>query len=44
MTKQQRELGRHSIKWIRAYLECLFENRPVAVLAQHVKPLQLLLW
>lgn len=35
--------GRMSIRWIKAYLECLFENRPHTVLKQHKQQLELFL-
>ena len=36
--------ARHYIKWVRAYLECLFDHRDVVVLPQYVKQLELMLW
>ena len=36
--------ARHYIKWVRAYLECLFDRRDVVVLPQYVKQLELMLW
>lgn len=33
-----------NIKWVRAYLECLFEHRQVHVFKQEEKQLQLFLW
>jgi hypothetical protein len=36
--------GRANIRWIHAYLECLFDNRDVHVLSSEQKQLELLLW
>jgi hypothetical protein len=36
--------GKANIRWIRAYLECLFDNRAVHVFANQQKQLELLLW
>ena len=36
--------ARHYIKWVRAYLECLFEHREVVVTPEHQRQLDLLLW
>ena len=38
------KVARHYIKWVRAYLECLFDHRDVVVLPQYVKQLELMLW
>lgn len=43
MTKEQRIYGRHSIRWIKAYLECLFDNRPHTVLHTAKRQLELFL-
>jgi len=36
--------GRANIRWIKAYLECLFDGRDVFVLASEQRQLELLLW
>jgi hypothetical protein len=43
MTQTQHITGQHSIRWIKAYLECLFENREHVVLVQHKRQLELFL-
>lgn len=43
MTHDQRIYGRNSIRWIKAYLECLFEDRPHTVLQTYKKQLELFL-
>lgn len=39
----KREQGRANIRWIRAYLECLFDGRDVYVLAHEQRQLDLFL-
>jgi len=31
-------------RWVKAYVECLWENRPVEVLEKHERELELFLW
>lgn len=30
--------------WIKSYLECLFEDRPVSIVSKHERELELFLW
>jgi hypothetical protein len=36
--------GKANIRWIKAYLECLFDGRQVDVFKTEQKQLELLLW
>lgn len=47
MTREHKERNTRnklSIRWIRAYLEALFDNREVVVIHEHRKALELFLW